>query len=217
MADPRLAVHAASALPAWLWSLDGACILWANPVGVSSVRDDQHLRSRFAKLRSCRSAPAAGGAAREPSAANRRSAARTNARLCRARRPSHLRLLAAEFPDVGSGILVRAAEPAGRGMPLVERLQRLVDGVDMPIAAFLRDGLFVAASDARGRCSAFAVSTEAGLDGCAITRYARAAPRPRSDLAIWCCNVSAAAATSDLSPCWCRVASLHSTSPAALA
>jgi PAS domain-containing protein len=30
--DPRLAVHAASALPAWLWSTDGARILWANPV-----------------------------------------------------------------------------------------------------------------------------------------------------------------------------------------
>ncbi|HEV7880714.1 PAS domain S-box protein [Bradyrhizobium sp.] len=32
-ADPRLAVHAASSLPAWLWSTDGTRILWANPVG----------------------------------------------------------------------------------------------------------------------------------------------------------------------------------------
>ncbi len=32
-ADPRLAVHAGSALPAWLWSTDGTRILWANPVG----------------------------------------------------------------------------------------------------------------------------------------------------------------------------------------
>ena len=32
-ADPRLAVHAASPLPAWLWSTDGMRILWANPVG----------------------------------------------------------------------------------------------------------------------------------------------------------------------------------------
>jgi PAS domain S-box-containing protein len=31
--DPRLAVHAASHLPAWLWSTDGTQILWANPVG----------------------------------------------------------------------------------------------------------------------------------------------------------------------------------------
>src|SRR3979411_1798785 len=31
--DPRLAVHATSALPAWLWSTDGKRVLWANPVG----------------------------------------------------------------------------------------------------------------------------------------------------------------------------------------
>ena len=31
--DPRLAVHATSALPAWLWSIDGTRLLWANPVG----------------------------------------------------------------------------------------------------------------------------------------------------------------------------------------
>jgi PAS domain S-box-containing protein len=31
--DPRLVVHETSAQPAWLWSLDGARILWANPVG----------------------------------------------------------------------------------------------------------------------------------------------------------------------------------------
>jgi len=31
--DPRLAQHATSPLPVWLWSADGARILWANPVG----------------------------------------------------------------------------------------------------------------------------------------------------------------------------------------
>src|SRR5450755_3744736 len=31
--DRRLAVHATSALPVWLWSTDGTRILWANPVG----------------------------------------------------------------------------------------------------------------------------------------------------------------------------------------
>ena len=33
LGDPRLALHATSALPAWLWSTDGTRILWANPVG----------------------------------------------------------------------------------------------------------------------------------------------------------------------------------------
>src|ERR1700728_5137995 len=31
--DPRLAVHATSALPAWLWSTDGTRMLCASPVG----------------------------------------------------------------------------------------------------------------------------------------------------------------------------------------
>ena len=31
--DPRLAVHATSAQPVWLWSADGRHVLWANPVG----------------------------------------------------------------------------------------------------------------------------------------------------------------------------------------
>jgi PAS domain S-box-containing protein len=33
--DPRLAAFAASPLPAWLWSADGARILWANPAGAA--------------------------------------------------------------------------------------------------------------------------------------------------------------------------------------
>src|SRR5215467_13693723 len=33
--DPRLAVHAAGALPAWLWSTDGLRVLWTNPVGAT--------------------------------------------------------------------------------------------------------------------------------------------------------------------------------------
>src|SRR3954468_16921003 len=32
--DPRLAVHATSPLPAWLWSSDGGRVLWANPTGM---------------------------------------------------------------------------------------------------------------------------------------------------------------------------------------
>jgi PAS domain S-box-containing protein len=31
--DPRLAVHAASPFPAWLWSIDGTRIVWANATG----------------------------------------------------------------------------------------------------------------------------------------------------------------------------------------
>src|SRR3954463_14354651 len=33
--DPRLAPHAQSPWPAWLWSSDGAHILWANAAGAA--------------------------------------------------------------------------------------------------------------------------------------------------------------------------------------
>src|SRR5438270_3793890 len=33
VSDPRLAPYATSPLPAWLWSVDGTRVLWANPVG----------------------------------------------------------------------------------------------------------------------------------------------------------------------------------------
>src|SRR3954462_11623171 len=33
VSDTKLAVHALSSQPAWLWSLDGTRVLWANPVG----------------------------------------------------------------------------------------------------------------------------------------------------------------------------------------
>ena len=46
--DPRLATHASSTLPAWLWSADGVRILWANPVGLDAfgARDAAGLSDR---------------------------------------------------------------------------------------------------------------------------------------------------------------------------
>jgi len=47
--DPRLAAHANSALPAWLWSADGTRILWANPVGLEAfgAREAAELSDRI--------------------------------------------------------------------------------------------------------------------------------------------------------------------------
>ena len=33
--DPKLAAHATSALPAWLWSIDATRVLWANPAAAA--------------------------------------------------------------------------------------------------------------------------------------------------------------------------------------
>jgi PAS domain S-box-containing protein len=163
--DPRLAVHATSTLPAWLWSVDGIRILWANPVGASMFG-------------------AANGAALAerifgPADAHRRQVAQLARKLppAGAIRLERLRGFGAplgrlvtcgcarlDFADGHHGILIAAAEMVGRTMPLFERLQRLVEGIDTPIAAFTRDGMFIAASDAARPLLGFRNLSEAGLD-----------------------------------------------------
>jgi PAS domain S-box-containing protein len=163
--DPRLAVHATSALPAWLWSVDGTRILWANPVG--------------AKVFGAANGAALAKKLFGPADAHRRQVARLAGRLPLngAVRLERLRGFGAslgrlvtcgcarlEFADGGHGVLVAAAELSGRAMPLVERLQRLVEGIDSPIAAFARDGLFIGASESARPLLGFRNLSEAGLD-----------------------------------------------------
>jgi PAS domain S-box-containing protein len=164
--DPRLAVYATSALPVWLWSIDGTRILWANPVG--------------AKLFGAANGAILGKKIFGPADSHRRQVAQLANRLpaTGAIRLERLRGFGSslgalvtcgcarlEFADGSHGILVASAEPVGRTMPLAERLQRLVEGIDTPIAAFARDGMFMGASDAARSLLGFRNLTEAGLDG----------------------------------------------------
>jgi len=167
ISDPRLAVHATSALPAWLWSIDGTRILWANPVG--------------ARLFDAANGTALAKKTFGPADSHRRQVARLASRLPSngAIRLERLRGFGAtlgtlatcgcarlDFADGGHGILVvGAARAAGRTMPLVERLQRLVEGADTPMAALTRDGLFVGASDAARSLLGFRNLSDVGLDG----------------------------------------------------
>ncbi len=163
--DPRLALHATSPLPAWLWSIDGTRVLWANPVGV----------------RLFRAANTAALAAKTfgPADAHRRQVAQLGRRLPAggAVRLERLRGFGAslgtlmtcacarlEFADGGHGVLVTALDPTGRTMPLVERLHRLVEGAKVPMAAFAPDGLFVGASEAARSLLGFRDLGEAGLE-----------------------------------------------------
>ncbi|MBR0852133.1 PAS domain S-box protein [Bradyrhizobium diazoefficiens] len=163
--DPRLAVHATSALPAWLWSLDGARVLWANPVG-----------ARFF------GAPHAAALAAQnfgPADSHRRQIVQLAHRLPAggATRLERLRGFGAalgglmtcacarlDFADGFHGVLVTALLPTGPAMPLVERLQRLVDGTRAPMAAFAPDGLFIGASDGARALLGFRDLGEAGLE-----------------------------------------------------
>lgn len=163
--DPRLAVHATSQLPAWLWSIDGARVLWANPVG--------------AKLFGAANSAALADRIFGPADSHRRQVARLARQLPAngAVRLERLRGFGArlgtlmtcacarlDFADGGRGVLVTAMDPSLRTMPLVERLLRLVDGAKVPMAAFAPDGLFVGASEAARALLGFRDLGEAGLD-----------------------------------------------------
>ncbi len=165
LGDPRLALHATSALPAWLWSTEGTRILWANPVG-ARVFDAANAAALTLKVFG-------------PADPHRRQVAQLANRLPQngAIRLERLRGFGAspgmlatcgcarlDFPDGSHGILVTSGNASGRIMPLVERLQRLVEGIDLPIAAFARDGMFIGASDAARPLLGFRNLFEAGLD-----------------------------------------------------
>jgi PAS domain S-box-containing protein len=162
--DPRLAEHATSDRPAWLWSVDGARVVWANTVG--------------ARLFGARNAAELAGRAIGPADPQRRQVARLAGRLSpdSAPRLERLRGFGAplgrlltcacarlSFPDGAAGILIAAAEAAGRPVPLDDRLAHLVAGVSRPAMAFTPDGALAGANEAAG---AFAgrLATLAGPD-----------------------------------------------------
>src|SRR4051812_33307832 len=132
LGDPRLAVHATSALPAWLWSSDGTRVVWSNPVGAHA----------FGAANSTALAQKTFG----PADPHRRQVARLAGRLPAngAVRLERLQGFGAapgmlatcgcsrlDLPDSSHGILVVANISAGRIVPLTERLQRLVEGLAM--------------------------------------------------------------------------------------
>ncbi|MCK1348058.1 PAS domain-containing protein [Bradyrhizobium sp. CW11] len=163
--DPRLAVHATSPLPVWLWSIDGTRVLWANPVG--------------ARLFGAAHATALADKTFGPADSHRRQIIRLAGRLPPngAIRLERLRGFGArlgmlmtcacgrlDFADGGRAVLVTAMDPGLRTMPLVERLLRLVDGAKTPMAAFAPDGLFVGASETARTLLGFRDLTEGGLE-----------------------------------------------------
>ncbi|MES5489045.1 PAS domain-containing sensor histidine kinase, partial [Bradyrhizobium sp. INPA03-11B] len=69
-----------------------------------------------------------------------------------------------ELPDGSHGILMTSLNASGRCMPLAERLQRLVQGLARPAAAFNGDGLLIAANEAARSLPGLHDLTEFGLD-----------------------------------------------------
>jgi PAS domain S-box-containing protein len=165
LGDPRLAVHATNGLAAWLWSVDGTRILWANPVG--------------AKIFGAANGASLAAKPFGPADPHRRQVAQLAGKLLPSGsiRLERLRGFGAplgtlvtcgcarlEFADGSRGVLIAATEATGCQMPLVERLQRLVEGTGEPLAAFTRDGTLVGASAAARPLLGFRDLSEAGLE-----------------------------------------------------
>ena len=149
LGDLRLAPHATSASPAWLWSTDGAQVFWANPVA--------------AKLLGAANAVDLAKRTFGPADAQRRQVAQLASRLPQngVLRMERLRGFGAQlgqlvtcscmrlvFLDGDHAILIAATEPASRTLPLLERLKLLVEDVARPVAAFTSDGMLAGATEA---------------------------------------------------------------------
>src|SRR6195256_5885491 len=161
--DPRLAAHATSTAPAWLWSADATRVLWANAVGaaifdaatpaaLAERQFDPHHQAASQIMRLAASLRPGGGAAR----LERLRGFGTGFRMlmCACSRVS--------LADHTAGILVVALEPAGPALPLAARVCRLFDGTGAAIAAFGPDGHLLHATP-EGRARLGGATTLAGL------------------------------------------------------
>jgi PAS domain S-box-containing protein len=132
--DQRLAPHAMSAIPAWLWAADGKRVIWANAAGaaalnaanVAALRDrvfstDEPLGADVARL--AQSLPP------------------TSTKYERLRDVGTSLVCACSRVEIAgaAGILAIASE-VGRALPLAERAARLFGASNEPLAVFSPDG-----------------------------------------------------------------------------
>src|SRR5579871_521261 len=147
--DPRLAPHAVSALPVWLWSVDGTRVLWANAVAAAifGARSPAALSQQtFDASNTAATQMARVGATLSDGGAVRLERLRGfGAGFGRALTCQCSRLALA---DATGAVLVAAAERAGPDLSLDERARRLLDGIDTPFAVFAEDGRLIHATPA---------------------------------------------------------------------
>jgi len=129
--DPRLAALAPGAMPAWLWNTDATRVLWANPVGAAVLAGKYPTAIGAQISRFSATLPFSGAI-----------------RLQRLRGLSagvgHMLLCACSriaLTDRTAGFLVVAQEPAGPALSLAERVRRLYQSCDQPLAVFTPEGL----------------------------------------------------------------------------
>ena len=138
--DPRLALHAASPLPAWLWSTDGSRLVWSNAAGAAAFG----LRGRDIAANAEGSADANGHQITQLAGQLSQAGVTRLERLRGFGAPLGRLLTCActrlEFADSITAILVAAIEPVGHRLSFVDRLSFVVDGLSAPAIAFSSDG-----------------------------------------------------------------------------
>ena len=149
LSDQRLAAHALSPTPVWLWSTDATRVLWANPVAAAIF--DAASPGALAALRF------------EPEHAAAAQVARLAGTLPQGGAPrlERLRGFGADYgarlvclcsrialADNSAAVLVVATERAGQGLALPDRAQRLLADLDRPAAVFTADGELIEAMPA---------------------------------------------------------------------
>src|SRR5665213_4137785 len=145
--DPRLAEHALSPSPVWLWRADGAFVLWANPEAAAvfdaatpralSQRDfeaDHPAVKQIARLAG--TLPHGGAPRLERLRGFGGNIGGTLLCLC-----SRIVLV-----DNTAAILVVSSERAGKDLNLPERASRLIADIARPAAVFSADGELVEAT-----------------------------------------------------------------------
>ena len=168
---PRLAAVATSPWPAWLWSVDGSQMLWANAVGAAifgSATAAACAQRRF-DVGAAPAAQIARLAASLPAAAQERLERLRGfgASFGRALTCACSRIVLA---DGEVAVLIAAAEPAGPELSLNERVRRLFGDCEAPIASFAPDGQLVYANAAAQTCLCGATMLSAlGIETLAAT------------------------------------------------
>src|SRR5471030_3333146 len=147
--DPRLAAHALSPTPVWLWSADATRILWSNPTAAAifdagspgelaqHAFDPQHV-SAAQIIRLAGTLPQGCAPRLERLRGFGASLGGTLTCLC-----SRIAL-----HDNSAAILVVSTERAGKDMSLPERARRLLDDDERPAAIFSADGELIEAGPA---------------------------------------------------------------------
>ena len=168
---PRLAALATSAWAAWLWSADGARILWANAVGAAifDATTVTALRQRRFDVSDASAVQVIRLAATLPSGAQERlerlrgfGAGFGRALICACSR--------IVLADGTGAVLIAATEPAGPALTLGERVRRLFADGEEAVATFAPEGtLIYANAAAQTRLAGATVLSALGIETLAAT------------------------------------------------